>query len=375
MVLPKQNATHFIKDLPRTPHFLTAQWQDLVMVNYTIKPEILQPFLPRGTALELHEGLCFISLVAFRFNNTKLFGAIPSYPCASFDEVNLRYYIIRDNKRAVAFVKEIVPSRLIAYTAQLLYNEPYVAMPMRSVKNESATSIDLNYEWGDDFVHRIAATATRESYPLVPGSVEEFILEHYWGYTAQPDGSTVEYNVTHPRWRFHRVSSLDVSKHIPDFYGAPFKDALSQPPHSVFVAAGSDVSVSFPRKFFYPLPKSSPQGWLLCDDSCGFCRAVMDRLRDLLASRGFIVESLQTDWVAQKLASITNEANNDTRLLLNDGTLINGADAYLYLMKHIWWTRPFALLFSLPLLRQLIWIFYRLTNQIATSYRGSKNRS
>jgi hypothetical protein len=33
------------------------------------------------------------------------------------------------------------------------------------------------------------------------GSESEFITEHYWGYTRQRDGSTVEYRVEHPRWR------------------------------------------------------------------------------------------------------------------------------------------------------------------------------
>jgi hypothetical protein len=32
-----------------------------------------------------------------------------------------------------------------------------------------------------------------------PGSEEEFITEHYWGYTRQRDGGTIEYRVEHPR--------------------------------------------------------------------------------------------------------------------------------------------------------------------------------
>ena len=29
---------------------------------------------------------------------------------------------------------------------------------------------------------------------------EEFITEHYWGYTAQRNGGCTEYKVEHPRW-------------------------------------------------------------------------------------------------------------------------------------------------------------------------------
>ena len=33
-----------------------------------------------------------------------------------------------------------------------------------------------------------------------PGSEAEFITEHYWGYTRQRDGGTLEYQVEHPSW-------------------------------------------------------------------------------------------------------------------------------------------------------------------------------
>jgi uncharacterized protein len=36
-----------------------------------------------------------------------------------------------------------------------------------------------------------------------PGSQEEFITEHYWGYTACGE-RTSEYRVEHPRWKIWR---------------------------------------------------------------------------------------------------------------------------------------------------------------------------
>jgi hypothetical protein len=44
----------------------------------------------------------------------------------------------------------------------------------------------------------------------VNGSHEEFIAEHYWGYTAQRDASTVEYRVTHPSWRVAPATTTDI---------------------------------------------------------------------------------------------------------------------------------------------------------------------
>ena len=33
------------------------------------------------------------------------------------------------------------------------------------------------------------------------GSLGQFITKHYWGYSAQPGGGCLEYEVRHPPWR------------------------------------------------------------------------------------------------------------------------------------------------------------------------------
>ncbi|MGC2002138.1 MAG: DUF2071 domain-containing protein, partial [Candidatus Acidiferrales bacterium] len=54
--------------------FLTAEWRDLVMLNYEVDPALLRDFVPRGVELDAFEGRTYVSLVGFRFLRTKLFG-------------------------------------------------------------------------------------------------------------------------------------------------------------------------------------------------------------------------------------------------------------------------------------------------------------
>jgi hypothetical protein len=79
-------------------------------------------------------------------------------------------------------------------------------------------------------------------YPA-PGSEEEFITEHYWGYVPQRDGSSLEYRVEHPQWRVWRASAARLDCDVKGFYGEQYEAALSQPPSSAFVAEGSEVVV------------------------------------------------------------------------------------------------------------------------------------
>ena len=85
-----------------------------------------------------------------------------------------------------------------------------------------------------------AGAAARES---APGSLEEFITEHYWGYVRQRDGSTVEYEVEHPRWKVMPADASELRCDVAGLYGEAFVSALGPPAKSAFVADGSAVTV------------------------------------------------------------------------------------------------------------------------------------
>jgi len=79
------------------------------------------------------------------------------------------------------------------------------------------------------------------------GTEAQFITEHYWGYTRQRDGSTIEYEVLHPPWRAWqlRTANFDDDSTV---FDAPFAGALRRAPHSAFLADGSAVSLHTPTR-------------------------------------------------------------------------------------------------------------------------------
>jgi uncharacterized protein YqjF (DUF2071 family) len=231
--------------------FLSAAWRNLVMLNFDIDPAILRPLVPKGTELDPWTGRDFASVVGFLFLHTRVLG-IPVLFHRNFEEVNLRFYVRRRAsdgwRRGVVFVKEVVPRRAIAFVARRLYNENYVACPMSSSvrlpDETSGTPGSVEYSWTSQS-RRNSVTAAFHGAPLypAPGSEEEFITEHYWGYVPQKDGSSLEYRVEHPQWRVWRASSARLDCDIRGFYGEQYNEALSRPPHSAFVAEGSKVAV------------------------------------------------------------------------------------------------------------------------------------
>ncbi|MBE0696637.1 MAG: DUF2071 domain-containing protein, partial [Anaerolineaceae bacterium] len=98
--------------MPDARPFLTAQWRFLLMLNYEVNAEVLQPFVPGGTVIDYWEGKALVSVVGFLFQHARVLGiSVPFH--THFEEVNLRFYVRRDTadgpRRGVCFVKEIVP--------------------------------------------------------------------------------------------------------------------------------------------------------------------------------------------------------------------------------------------------------------------------
>ncbi len=231
--------------------FLTAEWRWLAMLNYEIDPALLRSRVPRGTELDAWRGLAFVSVVGFRFLDTRIAGwTIPFH--RNFDEINLRFYVRRREadgwRRGVVFVREIVPRWAIAAIARLVYNENYLALPMRHrldlPHGESSERGAVEYAWQRDrrWNHLRAEVTGRARKPK-SGSEEEFITEHHWGYAAQRDGSTVEYRVEHSSWAVWGASRAALDCDVAAVYGPEFVSCLSVAPASAFVAVGSPVTV------------------------------------------------------------------------------------------------------------------------------------
>ena len=58
--------------------FLTAEWNNVFLLNYAVDASLLVRFVPAGTELDQFEGRTYLSLVGFEFNRLRVFGlAVP----------------------------------------------------------------------------------------------------------------------------------------------------------------------------------------------------------------------------------------------------------------------------------------------------------
>jgi len=230
--------------------FLSAEWKNLAILNYIVDPSVLKKYTPHKTELDSYKDDTFVSLVGFQFNNT-LIKKIPVPFHTSFEEINLRFYVRfkseQEWRRGVVFIKEIVPRRAIAYVANNFYNENYISLPTRHF-----IRLDGNSEYGNQVRYMWRFNGSWNYFYVIPkgkpkdlqkGSLEEFITEHYWGYTLQENNQTLEYQVEHPSWRVWETINEDLSCDVSGLYGEEFAEFVGSKPHSSIFAEGSKVKV------------------------------------------------------------------------------------------------------------------------------------
>ena len=228
--------------------FLTASWRKLIMAQYAIDPAILTPYLPPGLELDLYKSHCYVSLVGFLFDRVRIKRlAIPFH--TRFEEVNLRFYVRRQepdgtHKRGVVFIREFVPRAAIAFVAKRFYEEPYTAIPTHHRINLSTESLDVHYSWDcGGQSHSLSVTASPTPQPIQPNSEEDFITEHYWGYTKRSDATTSAYQVEHPSWLTYSIRNSTLDADFATLYGPTFAHLNHQQPTSILLAEGSPVTV------------------------------------------------------------------------------------------------------------------------------------
>ena len=231
--------------------FLKAKWENIVMANYEIAPDILEKYLPKGIELDLFDGKAYVSLVGFMFKDTKIFN-VPIFKLGTFEEINLRFYVSRkvgnETRRGVVFINETVPYKAVAWLANALYKEHYTTIPTKHKWDFTKEKKEIKYEWlVNKKWNSIELSAKKEQNKMAKNSFESFIFEHYYGYTKYNETTTQEYQIVHSSWLINDILDYKINCDFEKMYGNDFAVLDKTQPTSIFLAEGSAIQINWKR--------------------------------------------------------------------------------------------------------------------------------
>ncbi|MEU4216548.1 DUF2071 domain-containing protein [Actinoplanes sp. NPDC026623] len=227
--------------------WLVQSWHDLAFLHWAVPPEVVAPFLPRGTVPDTLDGVAYVGLIGFRMVRL---GALrgPGIPyLGTFCETNVRLYSVDgQGRRAVVFLSLDAERLLPVLTARALLRLPYMWSRMRLEKDRDVVRYTSRRRWPGPR-GTAGSIAVRVGAPLErPSALEHFVTAR-WGLHTRAWGRSLHLPNEHPRWPLHRAELLDLDEDMLTAAGLP---APAGPPDSVLYSPGVPVVFGAPA----PLP-------------------------------------------------------------------------------------------------------------------------
>ncbi len=234
--------------MPSRPRpFFTARWSNLLFLTFEAAEQLVRGHLPPGVAPDRWNGATHVSLVALQLSDIRVRGwRVPGF--SAHPQVNFRTYVRYRGEPGVCFLRQLVPSRLIAAVGRWRYGEPFRAMPVRSRVTAVDTEVRAEYGIGSAATGwHVRVTGSQAARVPSPGSAEHYFTERVLGCRAARGGGggggLTIFRVEHPPWAVRAVRAVECDVDFGRLYGREWRFLNERPPVSVVFAMGSEVAV------------------------------------------------------------------------------------------------------------------------------------
>jgi len=246
-----------IKPTPKSKPLMKAKFTELVALNFSVDPSILEPRLPKGVELHFYGNETYVSLVAMMLRNVRVYN-VPITIAKMVGEFNLRFYVRRkvgenQYKNGSCFIKDYVSSWAASWALEKLFKAEFGRIRMKWAHarfdgDEEGRPPSADYRWqvdGDRW-NRIRVLARERVAKTGRDTKVGFILNHSFIYSKRGN-KTLEYPVTRPAWSIWNAGQANFTCDVERLFGPEFVKPLAKRPASVFVANGSEVVVYRPN--------------------------------------------------------------------------------------------------------------------------------
>ena len=188
--------------LPQRPWVLAMRWERLLFAHWRVPAEPLRRLLPAGLELDLRDGEAWLGVVPFMMRGVTPRGVPPLPGVSAFAELNLRTYVVCDQRPGVWFFSLDATSRLAVRAARRTFRLPYFDATIE-VAREGA-----GIRYRSERIHRGAPAGSLvvrygpagAVAPPAAGSLEAWLTERYCLYSATPAGRLLCGEIQHAPW-------------------------------------------------------------------------------------------------------------------------------------------------------------------------------
>jgi uncharacterized protein YqjF (DUF2071 family) len=171
--------------LPSKPWIMTQTWNRLLFAHWPVPISWLSEYIPSAFTIDTYDGIAWIGVIPFEISHLHLRGLPPIPFTSHFPEINVRTYIIKDNKPGVFFFSLDATNPLAVAAARTFFHLPYY---------NASIQVDMQHgtvHYTSQRTHKKASPATFAAsyHPVSPifhasqGSLDEWLTDRYCLYT------------------------------------------------------------------------------------------------------------------------------------------------------------------------------------------------
>ena len=195
-----EDVRHRPWDPPDQPWILKQAWNHLLFAHWPVARDRLRERVPDFLDIDTFDNEAWLSLAPFRLTDLSPRG-IPALPViSSFDEINVRTYVVYDGIPGVYFFSLDANSALAVGGASSLFHLPYFLADIRVSEDGQGMRFTSRRKSG----HAECDVRYSPSGPLfIPerGTLDYFLTERYCLYTRDSAANAYRVEVHHLPWQ------------------------------------------------------------------------------------------------------------------------------------------------------------------------------
>jgi uncharacterized protein YqjF (DUF2071 family) len=195
--------------VPRGSWLMGQSWFDLLFAHWRVEENELRRVVPPQLPLDIVDGSAWIAVTPFELRAFRLRLTLPFPLLSVFPELNVRTYVIVDERPGIYFFSLDAASRLAVVGARRAYRLPYFHASMSIRREGGGIGYRSHRKDPSGPPARLEAEYAPEGAPFnaAPGTVEASLIERYCAYTLDDAGAIRRIEIHHPPWELHRASA------------------------------------------------------------------------------------------------------------------------------------------------------------------------
>ena len=211
----------------------TQQWREVAFLHWAVDPALVEPLMPPGVHVDVHEGETYVGLVPFRMVGVGL-GRGPGLPWfGTFLETNVRVYSVdRTGRRGVVFLSLDAERAVVVPTVRALVGAPYRWARMRFERAGDLVTYDARVRTG---ARPTSHVVLRVGGPREPTALDDFLTARWGAHVRRRRGTTFVPN-QHDPWPLLDAEAVEVDDELVATAGLP--GVTGRPPDQVAFSEG-----------------------------------------------------------------------------------------------------------------------------------------